>query len=359
MSDVEDLVRATLLNHADDAPPPDRLAESVRAQRHRSRRTRQALTVVAVAAATAAAVVIPLTLTASGHEGSKAVTAPNPKPATEQVIGFHGIEITVPASWAINDLRCGTAVSNSVIRDAGPVLQCAILHPAGVSSVELTSNLIGTVKLIRETSDVTNPHGVRLQRGKAGRQTGVIIPTAGVVMFVDANPATTQRILDSVRRVAIDTTGCKMRETKLQLPIAIDPTRGPYVAYVIPPGATSIAICHYEGNWLASSAVVTGDALANLVHQANVVPKGFVHAPPSRGGCAPGSVDDETRSGYILLAHYPDGTTRRLWAHIGYCGPLGITNGQRAGALTLGLARAINDPLHHGFGLPGGLLPGP
>src|SRR3954463_5023731 len=128
MSDVEDLVRATLLDHADDAPTPDRLAASVRARRHRSRRTRQALTVVAVAAATAAAVVIPLTLTASGHEGSKNVTAPKPGPtaAAEQVIGFHGIEITVPASWAMNDLRCGTPMADTVIRDTGGNTLCLI-----------------------------------------------------------------------------------------------------------------------------------------------------------------------------------------------------------------------------------------
>jgi hypothetical protein len=363
MTDLEDLVRATLAERADDAPAPDRLAEAVRTRRHRSRRGRQALAVVAVAAATAAAVVIPLTVTGSAARRDRHVTtpAPLPRPSNEQVIGFHGIEITVPASWKMNDLRCGTPIADTVIRDTGGSTHCLIARPPKVNSVELTADLIGTVKSIHQTSDVTNPHGVRLFSGEAGRDTGVIIPTAGVVLFVNASPAMTQRILDSVRRVTTDWSGCKMHESQLK-PVAPGPLPLKYQPYIIVPGPTSIAICHYEDNWLVSSTVTTGAAMANVVQTANTAPNEFVHEAPHRGvyvPCAtPVRLGGERGTGFILWAHYPDGKARELWFQSD-CGALGITNGQRAGALTEGLARAINEPLHRGFGIPGDLLPGP
>lgn len=363
MSDVEDLVRATLLNHADDAPTPERLAESVRARRRRSRRTRQALTVVAVAAATAAAVVIPLTLTASGHEGSKDVTAPKPKPPAEQVIGFHGIEITVPASWKMNDLRCGTPVADTVIRDTGGTQLCLVPRPPNVNSVELLPNS-SMVKSIRESTGITNAHGVHLLRGRAGSDIGIVVPAVGVIAFVHTiTTSLADRIIDSIDITRVDSSGCKMREFQLQPPFSATVLRGPYNPYVIYPGATSVAICHYEDNWLVSSAMATGTQLTNIVREANTARGGFAHARPAdyaESICAePASRGGEAGSGYILLARNADGATQRLWAHIGSCGPLGITNGQRAGRLSLQLAQAINAPLHSGFSIPGRLLPGP
>lgn len=361
MTDLEELVRATLADRADDAPTPDRLVDSVRARRHRMRRSRQALAVVAVAAATAAAVVIPLTLTASPHQTNKHVDAP-PKPPTEQVIGFHGIEITVPASWKMNATRCGTPVADTVIRDSGGNPLCLLARPPKVSSVELTADVMGTAKLILHTSQYQNPHGVNFSRGPVGHGIGAIAPGVGVVLFIDANPALTQQILDSVRPVATDTTGCKMHERRLNPPFSSASVRGPAPPFVISPAATSIAVCHYQDNWLVSSAVATGTELANLVHQANSARRGFAHARPadySRDICTNlSSRGGEAGSGYILLAHLADGRTQQLWAHIGSCGPLGITNGLRAGALNLRLAQAIAAPLHSGFTMAGRLLPG-
>jgi len=364
MTDLEELVRATLAHRADDTPSAQRLAEAVRARRRRSRRTRQGLAVVAAAAATAAAVVIPLTLTASPHAGRDKATAPPPapKPATERLIGFHGIELTVPASWKINDTRCGTPVADTVIRDEGGVPTCLIVRPRQVNSVELQVNTPSMAKTIRDSTGVTNARGVYLMRGHAGRDIGVIVPSVGVLAFVHTTaPALADRIINSIELTKTDSTGCNMRETPLQAPFETGSFR--VRPYVISPTTTAIAICHYEDNWLVSSAVAAGPQLANIVHAANTAPFGLVHTPRTKGAYDPCSQSvargGEAGSGFILLAHDLDGTTQRLWAHIGFCGPLGITNGGRAGALTEALASAITAPLHTGFAFPNKLLPGP
>jgi len=364
MTDIEELVRATLADRADDAPTPERLADSVRKRRHRSRRTRQALAVVAVAAATAAAVVIPLTMTGSPKTEHDAVTAPPVKAFKDQVIGFHGIELTVPATWKMNDLTCATPTSDTVIRDTGGTTLCLIARPPRVNSVELLDNPRDWLKQMKHVSTVTNDHGVSLRRGTVvGQGTAVVVPSVGVLALVrTTTPALADRIINSIDITNIDSTGCKMQERQLDPPSELQLRRGPFVPHVIDPTATSIAVCHYEHNWLVSSAVATGAELANIVHQANVARTGFVHANPAdylHSLCTDTSSGGEAGSGYVLRAHLASGVTQMLWAHIGSCGPLGITNGQRAGALTLALAKAINAPLHRGFAIPGDLRPGP
>lgn len=365
MTDLEDLVRATLGERAEDAPAPHGLPEAVRARRHRSRRTRQTAAVLAVAAATAAAVVIPLTLTGAPSAGEKHVTTPAPQPSHEQLIGFHGIEITVPASWKLNDARCGTPVADTVLRDEGGVLTCLAPRPAGISSIELLTTSKAWEAAMTHVVTVTNAHGVSLRRGRMpGRPVVVLVPATGVLAFVDTpSPTLTDRLINSIEVTTTDSTGCKMREFQLRPPFAESALRGPYQRYVIEPGPATIAICHYEDNWLVSSLVVSGSAAARIVAAANTAPNGYVHAPPQKGvfnPCtAPLRMGGERGTGFILWARYANGYWRQLWFHMGSCGALGITNGQRAGALTLELARAINEPLHRGFGIPGHLLPGP
>jgi hypothetical protein len=282
------------------------------------------------------------------------------------VVGYHGIEVTVPRSWKLNKTTCGTPIANTVIRDEGAVPTCAIPRPPGVSSVELQADPSQWLALLRHVRTVTNRYGVRLLEGSVRQRPGltVVLPAVGVLIFVDTTRRSeTTRILDSIRITARDVSGCNMRQRVLEPPAHYRPADPAGLArQLVPPGAGSATLCHYQDNWLVSAAVASGAELAQLTQQANGVPRGYVHA--SRRDYLPGlcsrptSAGGERGTGFELTVHYPQRAAVRLWAHIGFCGPLGITNGVRTGRLTERLARAVTLPLHTGFEIPGVLLPG-
>lgn len=329
-----------------------------------------ALAVGSVAAATAAAVVIPLTLTVS-HAGGGRAFVPTPDRNASlggQVIGFHGMVLTVPASWHINDTRCGAPAADTVIRDPGEAELCLEVNPPHVSSVRLLDNPGDWTRQIRDVHQARNANGVALRQGHSpGHDVAVVVPAAGVLVFVDGAAVTRQRIIDSIDVVAADTTGCLMHDTSFRSTFSFvspgDITPDPRRHAVVPPTPTAIAVCHYRASWLVSSATVTASTMDEIVRQADTAPSGWAHAPTADylpSVCTgPPAAGGEAGSGFVLLARYADGAEFRLSAHIGFCGRLGLTNGVRSARLTLALAKAITAPLHTGFAIPGRLLPGP
>ncbi|TMK37064.1 MAG: hypothetical protein E6G58_03595 [Actinobacteria bacterium] len=283
-----------------------------------------------------------------------------------QVIGFHGVDVTVPASWKINDMTCGTPQSDTVIRDEGATTTCLIPRLPGISSLELVDNPQYWQPKMQSVRTLTNPHGVRLDRGTVPDRPGtaIYVPDVRVLMFFDtATDAETNAIIDSIQLADTDPNGCAMRETELDPPTSYQP--GASMKDVLIPGSPSaIAICHYVDNWLASSATVTDQEMTNLISVADGLPEGFVRAPPSTYDPSlcnePSSSGGELGSGFILWVSESGGDARLpLWAHVGFCGHLGITNGARDGQLTPDLAAALNEPLHAGYDVPGRLIPDP
>jgi hypothetical protein len=132
---------------------------------------------------------------------------------------------------------------------------------------------------------------------------------------------------------------------------------------LIPGSPTAIAICHYVDNWLLSSATLTGEELSTFASVVNGLQEGSVHAPADtylHSQCHEPSTDGgELGSGYIVWVSGIDQAPVPLWAHVGICGNLGIANGAREGQLTPRFAKLLNAPLHHGYVMPGRLLPGP
>jgi hypothetical protein len=285
----------------------------------------------------------------------------------ELVVGFHGLEVAVPASWQINATSCGTPVADTVVRDAGITPACGSARSPRVDSVELFDNPQQWFRTRRGLRDYVNPHGVLLRVAPEIRGQGrpVLVPAVGVVALIQTtSPAETTRILNALQLSSTDITGCRMHERVLYPPARYrPPDRGELTTAVIPPGPEAIAICHYGDNWLLSSTIATGGQLTELVHRADTGATGYAHAPPGdylASICtAPTTDGGEAGSGYVLIARYAQRAPVRLWAHIGSCGPLGLTNGLRTSRLTDQLAAAIAGPLLTGFGLPGTLLPGP
>ena len=282
-----------------------------------------------------------------------------------QVIGFHGLEVTAPASWKINDTTCGTPQSDTVIRDEGATTTCLVPRPPGINSLELVDNPEYWQAKMESVRSITNPHGVQLERGTIPDRPGaaIYVPDLHVLMFVDTVTNTgTNAIIDSIQLADTDPNGCGMRQMQLDPPTSYQPEAS--MRDVLIAGAqSSIAICHYIDHWLVSSATLTGQEMTDLASVVNGLPEGFVHAPPSTYDpslCSePSSAGGELGSGFLLWVSEAGSAPLPLWAHVGFCGHLGITNGARDGQLTPELAAALNTPLHAGYVMPGRLIRDP
>jgi hypothetical protein len=295
--------------------------------------------------------------------GSSTPSGTQAPASTGQVIAYHGLDVTVPASWKINDTTCGTPQSDTVIRDEGATTACLVPRPPGISSLELVDNLEFWQPKMRSVRTSTNPYGVQLERGTVPDRPGatVYVPDVHVLMFVETvTDAETNAIIDSIQLADTDPNGCAMRAMDLDPPASYQPEASLKGA-LIPGSPSSIAICHYVDHWLVSSATSTGQEMTDLVGVVNGLPEGFVHAPPSTFDpsiCSePSSAGGELGSGLVIWVTEAGSDTLPLWAHIGFCGHLGITNGARDGQLTPELAASLNRPLHAGYLMPGRLIP--
>lgn len=285
---------------------------------------------------------------------------------TEQVIGFHGLLLTVPSSWKINDTTCGTPQGDTVVRDQGATASCLAGRPPGISSVEFVDDPDYWLSQIDSSMKAfTNSNGVHLESGTVTgrRDLAIYVPSTGALMLFDvASGAESNAIIDSIQLADTDPNGCAMHETQLDPPPSYVPPASTQVA-MIPGSPTSIAICHYVDGWLASSASEMGSEMDDLLRVVNAVPEGFVHPPADTYD--PTQCDQsfagggERGSGLILWVNEPDAPPAPLWAHVGFCGHLGITNGSRDGQLTPELAAALYGPLHAGYAMPGRLIPDP
>jgi hypothetical protein len=292
-------------------------------------------------------------------------TEPGPPASSGQVIGYHGLVLTVPASWAINDERCGTPSSDTVLRDLGGIRLCLNPRPTGIDSVELVEDPGRQLQDFRGTDSFTNPNGVKIEQGRVPDEPGtaIYVPDVDVLMLIDTVSETrAEAIVDSIELSNTDPAGCAMREMQLDPPASSEPLPAMH-EMLIPGSPSAIAICHYGDNWLLSSAKLTGDELSRFVSVVNGLAEGSVHAPADSYDPSfcdePSTEGGERGSGYIVWVFGIDPAPVPLWAHVGICGDLGIANGAREGQLTPEVAKLLNEPLHHGYVMPGRLVPGP
>ena len=120
---------------------PLQITPSPRVSSH-SNSARVVLVPVIVACLLGAVVIVRLSARTS-HDSSipvAEVSQPSPFPSRAMAPGtrpvnFHGLQIAVPSSWALNAARCGTATSDTVIIAGGATDMCLFDPAPKVSSV--------------------------------------------------------------------------------------------------------------------------------------------------------------------------------------------------------------------------------
>jgi hypothetical protein len=350
MTDVEELLRRSLTHHVVDAPTGDRLPAKVRRRRRRGAIASSLATLIVLALAGTA---VALDVASPSVHNDVLVLPPGQTlpPGPGRVVAFHGIDITVPASWGTNQSACGVPSANTVVLDGfGDGDDCPPqTYPSGVSEVRLNPTAAGDTAGGRQRERAGQGQIVSYRRSAYGHRTmRVVVPSAGVTVTIDAPGTATTRISDSIRSATASPEGCAMQNR------TIGNTGGPNPATtsahagarrsLIPPGDSTIALCQYVQAWLVDSTAVTESAASKITVALNRAPRG----PGINYGNSESCLYVPDGDGTELIATYQHGPPVTVNVVEG-CGFIDATNGRRQAHLSSSTMRDITGPLHSDF----------
>jgi hypothetical protein len=340
MDRLEELVRDTLTEHAERAP---RVAALLSRDRRHGRRaaTRWAAAGLAAAAVVAVAVGVTVirhhsTATAPATTSTGAAT-PEPIPAGQKAISYHGIEVLVPASLPIVNFECGPPDRSDVLLDGGLIVSCQSLggngkSPPGLTTVSLSpivaaSTPLSSAQPLVQTVATVDGHPALIGFGAVavspGDVTGVLrIPDQSVSIAVTTpSKAATEAILHTVRVIAVDRLGCRSHLT------SITPTGNPPAADLVPGSPVSAVTCQYRVGdyddtynlWLLQSSMLSASTTAHVAALINgLPPHGAARVPPSG-------------IHFLITFTYADGSTRTIDALVDTEGAARVvTDGNRS-----------------------------
>lgn len=270
-----------------------------------------------------------------------------------------GLQISVPAHWAVNDYGCNMSQQPTVVRGQGaqrscltpetPEKQLAWLGKDGGLPLE---NQLGASARAVTLDGVA---GERVEgRASDGRFVGWLrLPARQQLLVVKVlDEALLRRILDSAKLVPVDHNGCTERRPSAPKD---RPAHSAAALPLAPEKPSSVAICYYgsDGDQLLSSARLVGDPARDVAARLNrsapgpnpdTDPKQCLHPP------APLPADA------VLLIGDAQGSTTM---HVSFSGCTGrrLDNGVRQAQVSASLLKAILTPLHTGYGFNGELPP--
>jgi hypothetical protein len=260
---------------------------------------------------------------------------------------FHGLQVRVPQRWAVNDLGCGEPMKATVVIDPGMIPLCKLGTPPVVDFVRLSP-----------ASGVTLPPGhhpvtIGGQRGTLGSErlrngmTRDVLVLPGLDASVEAetrNPALAAAVIASAQVVSADVNGCPSRVAHLHP--AGSPGRPGAAGRLVPGHPAEASICHYSGNQLGHSTLVSGNRLHLLITQLNALRPGLKSSNDMVRDMCP-QLDQE---GYILRFFYREGPPLDVFVHLSSCDHLGADSGARTGGFTQAFAATFFERIDPGFG---------
>lgn len=359
---IDELLRAWGSERRTGAPdvrPTPRTAEP---ERNRGRW-------IAVVSAAALVIVLSVALVLAGGGSSPksageatqpAATSSPPPTETTQQVTYHHLAITVPASWQINDERCGTPQSNTVLLPGG-TLGCAVASPSNVTWVAFGRDQDSLANdATREETTLDGASAIKwtgvTKDGVGGFADGVPalvldVPSADPsVLIASPDRQELDRLASAVHVVNSASDGCPSEEPYRALTDEPMPDHAGADEQLIPGEPASLIVCAYDGeHQLGGSGVVTGEALTSDVAMLRALPSGLSRAPDNsydHGSCTQTAdpskaLDRDPEAYFIVLARYDSGAVLKLYVRVGTCGDLGVTNGTVTGQLSADLVRFV------------------
>jgi|GEM_PF-4055846 len=305
------------------------------------------------------------------------VTSPDPSSTASagpglQVITFHGLSITVPASWKVSPDYNPCKVTTSIVElMVGGAPACYQPADPDLTRVQFFARAdLLPLSDVRRASHTTIS-GLAATReegfssgGRAGF--GYVVPELhAAVLIWPARGQTGQELSDSLRVDAVDKHGCRSRATAAEVaefPGSATSDRAGMAQALIPGRPESASVCRYRAGWLEQGARISGPDLDAFTATVDELPPGLSRAVQrSTGTCREpgtlGSLDDDEMhadlDAYRIEVRYPDGQPVVLIARLGECRDLGISNGARTGQRTDELLTWLLRLAGAGTALPG------
>jgi hypothetical protein len=357
-NDVEVFVRDTFRTHeylVGDAAT--RLLPGVRTRRRRRTIVRSAaIALAAVALAGGAVVAVIQRPTAGPPPEPLASPSQGTVPAGWRVHSAGGVEVAVPADWAINDYGCGMTSRPTYALGGGNELFCHTPEPpdkqiANLWGFATVSDIIGyTPAYAGLAQREVLVDGIQATRAEGqladGRYGGFILlgTRSMAILTKTLDPAVNRQILDSVRLVdGVDSFGCATGK-----PAPASPPGGARPTFVLP-DPTAISICYYGGKVLTASTKITGAAARQLAALLNAAPAGPNPDAPANQ-CTEINPLPLTAD-MVLHLWAGDETVDNVWVSYSGCTGRGLDNGARRAQISHTLLRTIRNHVHAGYHL--------
>ncbi len=336
-----DAVRTAVRAHVDAEPvDPSALLTGVLSRRATRR------WVAPVAAAAAVALVAGGAVLVRPSSPAPAPVAPA-VPVGLQAVSWHGVQVLVPAAWRLDDLRCSSAQSDTVLRP-GARLACLAPQAPGLTVVEfegLPDEQDARYRSVQEARYASMPvdlGGTAARRGAVpeplGGQPGpravLVVPSLQVVVTVTApSLAAADALLDTATVVEVDANGCRSRVASTRP--AGPASRDGADERLLPGAPTSVSVCRYGRGRLDDSRRLSPDAVTALQTRLDGLPTGRSDRVPVGSIAADlcPAIDDD---GVLLDAAYRRGPGVQVWVRDQACTDRSTTNGsavRRAGGL--------------------------
>lgn len=296
-------------------------------------------------------------------------TATGSPVAGHRVITFHGLSITVPASWALTVGEYCKNTTNTVVLP-GISAACGHIDQPTLSTIEFyegTSGLPLTNTTATVHATISGVPATRVEGSYEPRAAfGYLLPSLQAsVLIRPARGLSGDDLAATLRVVAVDGNGCRSAVADAATLPAVTPSAGELPA-LVPDGADSLVVCRYVAGRLEQGTLITGARVPTISSTLDAQPAGTSRADPAtysagmcRASSSLGTVDGETAAdseSYRVEARYPSGNPVVVIARLGVCGLLGASNGRHSVQCTQALYALLAATVGNSVGGSGNLI---
>lgn len=264
---------------------------------------------------------------------------PSVAPPGTRPVTFHGLTVYVPRSWAIDAVKCGAPLTNTIFFGDGAQPACGSTGTSPYSMATFVTWHPGIVdrRLTWRTRKIDGHRAtVGTSAGHGAHTTELVVPDIKARLIVGSpSSAIGTRIVRTAQITQHDVNGCP--STMPYVDLTAPPTSGP-ADVMIAGRPRAEVICSYVQTFL-ERGIPLSQATANRLNAAlNALPSGLSEANPTdyspelcRGGRLARQGDLSDAEDFSIRLSYAHRPLAIVYARLSLCGALGFSNGSRTG----------------------------